>query len=171
MIVLVLGGTRSGKSAVAEGLAGATDAPVTYLATATVDAGDAEHVERVARHRARRPSGWATIECRRPADLLTHLSDEQDTVLVDSLGTWLAGRPDMAVDVSGLLSVLRGRSATTILVSEEVGLAVHPTTPAGRRFVDALGELNQAVAAVADRVILVVAGRALDLPGPVPGVP
>jgi nicotinate-nucleotide--dimethylbenzimidazole phosphoribosyltransferase len=56
------------------------------------------------------------------------------------------------------------RTSPTILVSEEVGLAVHPETAAGRAFVDAVGELNQAVAGIAERVVLVVAGRIVELP-------
>ena len=55
------------------------------------------------------------------------------------------------------------RDGDTVVVSEEVGLGVHPSTAAGQQFRDALGELNQAVAGVADEVVLVVAGRALRL--------
>ncbi len=87
----------------------------------------------------------------------------QGTVLVDSLGTWVARAPGMQVDTAALVDALRRRSGPTIVVSEEVGLAVHPPTEAGRRFADTLGLLNAAVAANADRVLLVVAGRAVSL--------
>jgi adenosylcobinamide kinase / adenosylcobinamide-phosphate guanylyltransferase len=112
-------------------------------------------------HRRRRPPGWGTIEA------LEHLPEvlrsTKGTVLVDSLGPWVAAAPSMVVDASELCAILVGRRGDTIIVSEEVGLGVHPQTEVGRRFRDALGLLNEAVAAVADDVVLVVAGRVLHL--------
>jgi adenosylcobinamide kinase/adenosylcobinamide-phosphate guanylyltransferase len=164
-VVLVLGGTRSGKSRLAERLvaelAAEEHAAVTYLATAVV--ADEEMERRVSAHRARRPRGWSTVELRSSTELpglLAHLAGE---VLLDSLGAWVASAPELEVDGQGLVDALRTRAGSTVIVSEEVGLAVHPPSAVGRAFVDALGALNQAVAAVADRVILVVAGRALEL--------
>jgi adenosylcobinamide kinase / adenosylcobinamide-phosphate guanylyltransferase len=84
------------------------------------------------------------------------------TALVDSLGSWVAAC-DMAPDVAQLLAVLRRRGGDAVLVSEEVGLGVHPPTALGVRFRDAVGEVNAAVAEVADDVRLVVAGRGLRL--------
>jgi adenosyl cobinamide kinase/adenosyl cobinamide phosphate guanylyltransferase len=157
MITLVLGGTRSGKSAVAESLAGVDG--VTYVATGFPS--DADMAARIAAHRARRPSGWATIEVR--AELPEVLTTVEGRAVVDSLGAWVAAHIDLAPDVGGLCRVLRGRDADTIVVSEEVGLGVHAPTEAGRRFADALGDLNRAVADIADEVLLVVAGRVLSL--------
>jgi adenosyl cobinamide kinase/adenosyl cobinamide phosphate guanylyltransferase len=71
--------------------------------------------------------------------------------------------PCLDVDVDALVTALGGRADPTVLVTEEVGLAVHPPTDVGRRFVDVLGDVNAAVAAVADEVLLVVAGRTLRL--------
>ena len=85
------------------------------------------------------------------------------TALVDSLGPWLAGLPGMATDPAPLCTALTRRAGDTVVVSEEVGLGVHPSSEAGRQFRDSLGTINQAVAAVADRVVLVVAGRGLEL--------
>jgi adenosyl cobinamide kinase/adenosyl cobinamide phosphate guanylyltransferase len=164
VIVLVLGGTRSGKSEIAERLACGTREPVTYVATAVADAVaplDEQLIQRIAAHRARRPAGWRTVEA--ATDLGVVVAALAGTVLVDSLGTWVAGAADFAVDVDALCRALRERTGTTILVSEEVGMSVHPTTDAGRAFVDALGDCNRAVAAVADRVVLAVAGRTLEL--------
>jgi adenosylcobinamide kinase/adenosylcobinamide-phosphate guanylyltransferase len=84
-------------------------------------------------------------------------------VLVDALGTWVAAHADLAVDVDELLAVLRARDGDTVLVSDEVGLGVHPSTEIGRRFRDVLGDVNAAVAEHADDVLLVVAGRVLPL--------
>lgn len=162
MLVLILGGTRSGKSAVAERLAARLHEPLTYVATGQVT--DDEMAARIARHRARRPSSWTTLEV--GEDLPEVLSRLQGSALVDALGTWLAGRPDFEVDEQRLCSALRGRAGDTIVVSDEVGMGVHPSTEIGRRFRDALGSLNTAVADVADRVLLVVAGRVLELDRP-----
>lgn len=157
MITLVLGGARSGKSAVAEGLVTAPDA--VYVATGV--ATDPDMAARIASHRARRPPSWATVET---DDLAAALRAHAGrAVLVDSLTTWVAARPDFAVDVASLLDALGDRAGDTVLVSDEVGLGVHPETDVGRRFRDTLGEVNQAVGARADRVLLVVAGRVLEL--------
>jgi adenosyl cobinamide kinase/adenosyl cobinamide phosphate guanylyltransferase len=160
VIVLVLGGARSGKSRHAEHLAASLPEPVSYVATACAD-GDADLAARVAEHRARRPDSWTTIES--GPDLARLLRATAGTVLLDALGPWLAAAPDLAVDAGALCDALMTRAGDTVVVSEEVGLGVHPSTGAGRRFRDALGELNQAVAAVADEVVLIVAGRALRL--------
>ena len=158
MITLVLGGVRSGKSEVAERLAG--PGPGTYLATALVAPGDADFAARVARHRARRPGSWATVE--EPRCVPEVLARLEGVVLLDALGTWIAN--DLEADIDGLLAALVNRPGDTIVVSEEVGLGVHPVTEVGRLFADRLGEANRRVAAVADRCLLVVAGRIIDLP-------
>ncbi len=160
MIVLVLGGARSGKSAYAERLAASLPEPVSYMATARVD-GDADLAARVAEHRARRPASWTTIET--GPDLADVLGATAGTVVLDALGPWVAAAPDFSVDGAALCNALTGRAGDAVVVSEEVGLGVHPSTAAGQRFRDALGELNQAVATIADEVVLVVAGRALRL--------
>lgn len=160
-VILVLGGTRSGKSEVAERIAADTTGPVVYLATGTADGSDLDG--RIADHRRRRPSSWSTVEC--GAGLAAALRQHPTgTVLVDSLGTWLTAHHNFEADTDDLLGALAGRRGTTVIVSEEVGLSVHPATELGRLFVDALGSLNQSVAAVADDVALVVAGRTMWLP-------
>lgn len=160
MITLVLGGARSGKSAFAERLASAAPQPVTYLATAVVG-DDEDFAERVRRHQQRRPAGWRTLEC--GADLAAALESTTHTALVDSLGTWIAALPRFDADTAGLCTALRSRQGESIVVSEEVGLGVHPSTAVGGQFRDRLGQVNQAVSGIADRAYLVVAGRALSL--------
>ncbi len=164
MIVLVLGGARSGKSEAAERVVSGLGQKVTYLATGAVardDMADDDMAERVAAHRRRRPAEWVTVEV--SDGLAAHLSGLDGPVLVDALGTWLAGQAGFEVDADELCQALSTRSGDTVVVSEEVGLGVHPATEAGRRFRDALGTLNQRVAEVADDVFLVVAGRVLHL--------
>jgi adenosyl cobinamide kinase/adenosyl cobinamide phosphate guanylyltransferase len=120
---------------------------------------------RIAAHRARRPVSWATLEA--GTDLPQVLAAVDGPAVVDSLGAWVVAHADLAPDAAGLCRALGGRAADTIVVSEEVGLGVHAATAAGRRFADALGELNRAVAELADEVLLVVAGRVLRLSRPV----
>ena len=165
MITLVLGGARSGKSEVAERIAAGLPGPVTYLAT-LVPGDDPDLAARIEAHRARRPAGWRTVEA--GPELPAVLRSVPGPALVDALGPWVAASPGMIVDAGALCAALTGRAAATVVVSEEVGLGVHPATENGRRFRDALGALNQSVAAVADEVLFVVAGRILRL-GP-PGV-
>ena len=165
MIALVLGGARSGKSSVAERLCGT--GPVTYVATGLLAADDPDFAARIAAHRARRPPEWATVETG-AGEVVRAVSavDPGTTVLVDSLTTWVAGAPGFTVDVDGLCDALTARGGPAVVVSDEVGLGVHPSTEAGRLFRDRLGEVNRRVADVADRVLLVVAGRILALEPP-----
>ncbi len=162
MITLVLGGARSGKSEVGEQIAASLPQPVTYVATA-VPGDDAEFAARIAAHQGRRPPAWHTVEA--GADLVDALVAAQGTVLVDSLGTWVSATPDFDVDGPGLCRTLRSRPGSTVVVSDEVGLGVHPSTAVGGRFRDAMGSVNRFVSAAADEVLLVVAGRCLRLGG------
>jgi adenosylcobinamide kinase / adenosylcobinamide-phosphate guanylyltransferase len=159
MITLVLGGARSGKSRVAEQLAARLPQPVTYLATAL--AADDDHLRRIADHRERRDTTWRTVET--GAELVAAFRRVTGTALIDSLGTWVAAHDRCAIHVTELTAALVSRAGDTVVVSEEVGLGVHPSSEAGRVFRDALGEVNQAVAEIADDVLLVVAGRVLPL--------
>lgn len=174
MITLVLGGARSGKSAIAERLAAAsaagTGCGVSYLATlrSIIDISDPDYdaslAGRIAAHRARRPADWHTVEA--AEDLPAALRAAHGTVLLDSLGPWVAGAGGFAADIDGLCAALTARAGDTIVVSDEVGLGVVPATAVGGRFRDALGVANQAISALADRVLLVVAGRVLRLDPP-----
>lgn len=158
MITLILGGAKSGKSAVAERRAG--DGPATYVATWLSD-DDRDMAARVAAHQARRPATWTTVET---SDLVGAVrAAEPGTLLVDSLTTWVAGATGFAVDAAGLCLAMGSHQGDVIVVSDEVGLGVHPSSEEGRRFRDALGMVNQAVSAVADEALLVVAGRVLRL--------
>ena len=159
-VTLVLGGQRSGKSALAERLIQA-HGPGLYLATAVP--GDAEMAERIRRHRERRGEDWTTVE--EPLELTRALGQHADCpVLVDCLTLWLAnlmaaGR-DTDAETRALTGALAGLAQPVVLVSGEVGQGVIPPTPLGRRFADGAGALNQAVARAAHRVVFVAAGLA-----------
>jgi adenosylcobinamide kinase/adenosylcobinamide-phosphate guanylyltransferase len=162
---LILGGARSGKSARGEALtlSAADGGSAVYLATS--EAGDAEMAARIAEHRARRGSRWITREA--PLDLVGALAGEARPVLVDCLTLWLsnlmaAGR-DVAREGERLAGVLESHAAPIVLVSNEVGMGIVPDNTLARAFRDHAGRLHQAIAAVADRVELVVAGLPLVL--------
>jgi adenosylcobinamide kinase/adenosylcobinamide-phosphate guanylyltransferase len=166
-LVLLLGGARSGKSEMAEAMAAAESARlgagVTYVAGSAVGRDDPDWSSRIEEHRRRRPPEWDTIESF--DDLASVLGREElrgRVLLVDSLGSWLAGRDGFAWEMD-LIDALCGRSLPTFVVSEEVGMGVHPSSAVGRAFRDALGRLNTDVAWVADAAYLVVAGRRLTL--------
>jgi adenosylcobinamide kinase/adenosylcobinamide-phosphate guanylyltransferase len=164
--VLVLGGARSGKSAHAESLVGDRD-DVIYLATSVPVPGDDEWAQRLAAHRARRPSGWTTLETTAPSDLL-----RGGTILVDSVTTWVAALMDetgvwagepgaaerLAARCDALVNAWAMTPAHVVAVSDEVGLGVVPETSSGRLFRDTLGAVNQRLAGTADEVWFVVAG-------------
>ncbi|WP_258571726.1 bifunctional adenosylcobinamide kinase/adenosylcobinamide-phosphate guanylyltransferase [Actinomadura parmotrematis] len=166
---LLLGGSRSGKSAEAE-LRLAAEPHVTYLATGPDGAGDAEWAARVAAHRARRPAWWDTVET---ADAAAVLASHRGTLLLDGVGTWLAAAMDrtrawddpdaLAPCVDELVDAWRATAARVVAVTDEVGLSLVPGTRAGRLFRDALGTVNQRLAAHAEDAALVVAGRVLEL--------
>jgi adenosylcobinamide kinase / adenosylcobinamide-phosphate guanylyltransferase len=157
VLILVLGGARSGKSAVAEQIAERLPQPVIYLATLTTDAADADLERRIAAHRARRPAGWRTVDAE--SDLATQMETLPGTVLVDSLGPWVARHQPEPEVVDAFTAAAVARAGDTVVVSDEVGMSVHPTTALGLAFRDRLGCVNSQLGAIADRVVLVVAGR------------
>lgn len=165
-VTLVLGGARSGKSRYAERLAEAEPGPCVYLATA--HAGDAEMAERIAHHRARRGARWRTEE--EPLALPARLqvvAQPGSVVVVDCLTLWLSNVLLNELDVENhceqLVAALPRLAGPVILVSNEVGLGIVPDNALARRFRDAAGRLNQAVAAAAQSVIFVAAGLPLVL--------
>ncbi len=175
MLTLVLGGTRSGKSAFAAALAGRSGDAVTFLATGIPS--DPEMRRRIDAHRRSRPAGWALVE--EPLAIAAAIPAGAGTVLLDSLDTWLANRMEAAggagADLGGgrgealpeacaaELADLEAKARSVVAVSAEVGLSLLPLSAYGRSFADALGLLNQRVAARAGDVYLVAAGLPLAL--------
>jgi adenosylcobinamide kinase / adenosylcobinamide-phosphate guanylyltransferase len=168
---LVIGGARSGKSALAEGLASATRRPRRYIATA--QAWDDEMRTRIAQHQAQRGEAWITVEA--PLDLAGALADAQATevVLVDCATLWLSnhllGGADLAASTDALLLAVSACAAPVIVVSNEVGWSIVPDNALARAFRDAQGRLNQRMAAEADLVVAVMAGLPMVLKGALPG--
>lgn len=165
-VMLLLGGARSGKSTMAVELAMDHDGPVSFIATAT--AGDEDMTSRIANHRAERPSSWTTIEA--PLELAAAIShaDPDALLVVDCLTMWVANRflAGMPCDAQTINAALGARAGGSIVVTNEVGMGVVPGTPLGRDFRDELGRINRAVSLAADRAVLIVAGRLLELEHP-----
>ncbi|MFQ5521820.1 MAG: bifunctional adenosylcobinamide kinase/adenosylcobinamide-phosphate guanylyltransferase, partial [Candidatus Methylomirabilia bacterium] len=132
---------------------------------------DEEMARRIQRHQAERPPEWLTVE--EPLELigiLRRLVGRVEVVIVDCLTLWVANRLEqepsdepILAEAYDLAKFLAERPYHLILVSNEVGLAVHPETATGLRFRDLLGVVNQQVAAVADQVVLMVAGLPVGL--------
>lgn len=170
-LTFLVGGARSGKSTLAVQLGEHHGGAVHFIATA--ETFDDDLRDRVARHRAERPQSWTTAEV--PVELPTALTEAPADafVIVDCLTVWLGNLLVHTIDPQrraqyghDMVAALRERAATTspvVVVSNEVGLGIHPDTPMGRDYRDELGRLNQLVAAVADTSLLMVAGRALRL--------
>ena len=173
MLTLILGGARSGKSALAERLALDSGREVIYVATA--QALDAEMDERIAHHRARRPVAWGSIE--EPlalADVLREHARDDRFLLVDCLTLWLSnllGIDDgvhLTSQRDSFLDIVSRLPGEVVFVSNEVGLGITPLGELTRRFVDEAGRLHQALAHDCDRVVFVAAGLPLTLKGTLP---
>jgi len=167
---LILGGVRSGKSALAEQRAQESGLPVTYIATAT--AGDEEMAARIAHHRQRRPGAWRIIE--EPLHLAAALRESavaDQLIIVDCLTLWLTNLL-LAEDASlsgreqnALLELLPSLPGQIVLVSNEVGLGIVPLGELSRRFADEAGRLHQQLATRCEQVTFVAAGLPLTLKG------
>lgn len=179
-ITLVLGGTRSGKSEYAEQLAGTITSDVLYIATAENLPGSGSMAERIRRHRERRPSSWATIEC--PRHLAAHIREKdalhgkkavlldcltlltsntlfslQDTEDLDAFETALKRELDELTDLIAQSEI------PWVIVSSETGLGIAAADKTSRNYCDGLGMANRIIAALANRVFLMVAGLPLTL--------
>ena len=172
MLTFLIGGARSGKSALALELATAHMGDVVYVATSPRIEGDVDLDRRIDAHRAERPAAWTTIE--EPLDLTSALALAADSfVIVDCITLWVSNllwRGDDEDVITGAArdaaTAAATRTAPTVVISNEVGLGVHPATDVGRQFRDVLGRVNQIWAAAAERSLLLVAGRALPLHDP-----
>ncbi len=178
-LVLVLGGSRSGKSQFAESLAHQRGNKVLYLATAAVY--DEEMARRVQVHRERRPAIWDTREeTLHVIEAVEESANRYDVLLLDCLTLWLtnlllndvvpgSGTPwpdkeKYMLNLVGQLAITcQGRPSNVIVVSNEVGLGLVPDNPLGRAFRDVAGAANQLMAQYADEVYFVAAGLPIEL--------
>jgi adenosylcobinamide kinase/adenosylcobinamide-phosphate guanylyltransferase len=171
-LVVVLGGTRSGKSRFGrDRAAGLAAGPVVYVATAVQ--GDPELDDRIRRHRADRPAEWDTIEAGHDLAAAIRGVAAATTILLDGLTLWaslaLADDPS-AVDAvldgafADVLTAIADHDGPVVVVSDEIGLGLVPLDPLGRAFRDLLGMAHQRLVARSDEAWFMVAGRAMPLP-------
>jgi adenosylcobinamide kinase/adenosylcobinamide-phosphate guanylyltransferase len=184
-VTLILGGARSGKSSWAEHLAAQSGRRVLYLATARPS--DAEMAERIAAHRANRPTDWQTVEVfDNLVGAVRNSAHAKDLVLVDCLTLWVSNvilqrtarfgdagavapaewqeiQQYLITEIQHLIDHVHDSDETLILVSNEVGLGLVPPYPLGRHYRDILGTVNRIVAQYADSVVLMIAGLPLDV--------
>ena len=167
-LTVLLGGARSGKSALATRLASAAEGPVSVVVTA--EARDEEMTERIRRHREVRPVGWTTVEA--PLGLASALGDvpTEAFVILDCLSLWVSNAMEAGLDDERIVEEAREiatglahRDAAAVVISNEVGLGIVPVNALARRYRDTLGRVNATFVSAADRAYFVVAGRALAL--------
>ncbi|MET0907870.1 MAG: bifunctional adenosylcobinamide kinase/adenosylcobinamide-phosphate guanylyltransferase [Ilumatobacteraceae bacterium] len=175
-LTFLTGGARSGKSTFALALGRRSALPVTFIATAPrPDGGDEEMGARIARHqteRSEQPGEWRTIE--EPLDVQGAILRAAGTyTILDCLTLWVsnlmwADRTDEEIDrlADEAASAASGVPNPVVVVTNEVGMGIHPDLPLGRRYRDVLGRVNQRWAEAADDALLMVAGRALRLDDP-----
>jgi adenosylcobinamide kinase/adenosylcobinamide-phosphate guanylyltransferase len=170
-LLLLVGGARAGKSALALRLARSSRRPVVFVATA--EARDEEMAERIRRHRAERPQGWRVVE--EPVDLRRAFEqvDAGAFVVLDCLSLWIANLLERGVEAEAVEAeatavalLAAARTSPTVAVTNEVGLGVVPGTPLGRSYRDLLGRVNAIWAEHASDAAFVVAGRVLPLARP-----
>ncbi|WP_066635436.1 bifunctional adenosylcobinamide kinase/adenosylcobinamide-phosphate guanylyltransferase [Desulfolucanica intricata] len=177
-LILVLGGSRSGKSSVAEKFAAGLGQKVVYIATAAVL--DNEMARRVEKHRAVRPGNWETIEeTHEINNILRNLGQETEVFLLDCLTLWISnlllddmlmsGKPTAEKEkyivnrIEEFCQTASAMPAHMIVVSNEVGQGIVPEYPISRLYRDIVGLANQMVAKYADEVYLTVAGIPVEL--------
>ena len=173
-LILVLGGTRSGKSAhaleLSRSLAG--DAPAMFIATALP--GDPELDERIARHRRQRPASWPTIDAGPDLAATIRAATTGAPILIEGLTLWLSAltgdepaRIEVLLDgpVAAAIEAIRAHGGPVVVVSDELGLGMVPLDPVGRSFRDLVGIVHQRFAATADEVRFVIAGLPMILKG------
>lgn len=165
-MVLLLGGARSGKSAMAVRLAVESGLPVTFIATAVP--GDAEMAERIGVHRTSRPAEWRTVEA--PLDVVEAIAGAvaEDFLILDCLTLWVSnlleagrGAAEIAKLADQVINALHERRA--VVVSNEVGMGIVPASSLARAYRDVLGAVNAQFAKCSERALLMVAGMAIDL--------
>jgi adenosylcobinamide kinase/adenosylcobinamide-phosphate guanylyltransferase len=177
-LVLTLGGARSGKSTFAQNMALEIGGrSVVFVATA--EARDEEMRQRIEQHQQDRPEGWRTLEAQRHVGkAILHTDGGEKAILVDCMTVLTSNRllefedifaPEVEAAVMGevteLVACAEQVAGTMIVVSNEVGMGLVPPNPLGRAYRDLLGKANQALAAAADKVYLLVAGLPVPLKG------
>ncbi len=175
-IILITGGSRSGKSAYAQGVAEAHPGERIYIATCPVI--DGEMAERIKKHQQARKQGWSTIEETENLVAALHSAKKAKTILVDCLTLWVNNllykaesentaltEEEITARSLEVLDVCKSLPGTIIFVTNETGMGIVPADPQSRLFRDLAGRCNQIMADSADTVILMISGIAVTIKG------
>ncbi len=167
-VTLFIGGARSGKSDLVVRLGQAWEGDVVFVATAT--AGDDDMAERIHRHQLDRPDHWRLVEDPHAGPATLAAVADHALVIIDCLTLLVANLffaevadDDVVEHVGALMAAAVDRNGPTLVVTNEVGMGLHPETDLGRRYRDLLGRVNRRAADLAEKSLFVVAGRALEL--------
>jgi adenosyl cobinamide kinase/adenosyl cobinamide phosphate guanylyltransferase len=164
-VTLLIGGVRSGKSSLAVEIGRRHDGDVVFIATA--EPFDDDMRSRIQHHRDERP-GWSTIEASLELAEAIATAPAAAMLIVDCITVWVGNalHHDRQVAAGPVIAALAERSGPSVVITNEVGLGVHPETELGRRYRDELGRVNQALAGAATTTLMLVAGKALRLGDP-----
>jgi adenosylcobinamide kinase/adenosylcobinamide-phosphate guanylyltransferase len=167
---LIIGGARSGKSALALEIARKWGGAVTFIATA--EARDEEMAERIAQHRAERDPAWSTLEA--PIEVAEAISatPPEALIILDCLTLWVSNLFDRGIERDGearardAIAALGRRATPSLVITNEVGSGIVPDNANARRYRDLLGTINSMFASDARNVLLISAGRVLPMKKP-----
>jgi len=160
-ITFITGGARSGKSSFAQRMAEAASPNPVYLATARV--WDENFRLRIERHQRDRGPHWINIEEEKQ---LSACKVEGQTVLLDCITLWLTNIFfDNQFDIDRSLKEAKAewdrfvqKDLNLIVVSNELGMGVHPVEESARKFADLQGWMNQYITQQANEVFLMISG-------------
>ncbi|MCX8085133.1 MAG: bifunctional adenosylcobinamide kinase/adenosylcobinamide-phosphate guanylyltransferase [Calditerrivibrio sp.] len=167
MVTLITGGIKSGKSSFALSLG---EGYKNRLFIATAEPFDDDMKKKIDLHKMERGDGWTTIE--EPLNLTNALKDSEhyDFIIIDCLTMWvnniLYHKVDIDIYINDFLKYLkRGLNSELVLVTNEVGLGIIPIDSVVREYVNLLGQVNQKLAHLSERVILMVSGLPFYIKG------
>ena len=163
-LILVNGGVKSGKSEFAECLARKFE-KVSYIALSENIVNDQLWQKKIYEHKKRRPKHWKTIET---TDLLNVLSNENDTLLVDSIGGFVSSNLNISNEdwnllITSLVSLIKAYKERIIIVCEQVGLGLVSEYEIGNKFMDRMGEVLKEITKQSDENWLTLNGKGIRL--------
>ena len=163
-IIFITGGTKSGKSEFAEHL-GKLTKDLIYVALSENNSGDKGWKKKINMHKKRRPKDWKLIET---TDLLSTLNQEKNPLLIDSIGGFVMESinkedNEWLIKVSSLITLLKRRENTTIIVGEQVGWSLVSEYKIGNTFIERIGELQKIITRISKDNWLAINGRAIKI--------
>ena len=163
-IIFITGGTKSGKSEFAEHLA-KQKKNITYVALSENNNEDKGWQRKINIHKKRRPKDWKLIETR---DLLSTLNQEKNPLLIDSISGFVMesinkNDNEWLTKMSSLITLLKRRKNTTIIVGEQVGWSLVSEYKIGNTFIERIGELQKKITKISQDNWLAINGRAIKI--------